>query len=108
MKDHLKQSAGAMAYICRGGEIMATSQSAVNRYRAKNYYTFSVSAPVEYREAIKAASAARGVSVSRLVLDALGRELGLDLALPGEFKGGSQAGADRSQGKSTPAETGEK
>lgn len=87
---------------------MAYSQKSINRYRSSNYYTFSVSAPAEYREAIKAAAAARGVSVSRLVLDALSRELGLDLALTGEFKGGSQAGADRFQGKDTPAETGEK
>lgn len=83
---------------------MAYSQKSINRYRSANYYTFSVSAPAEYREAIKAAAAARGVSVSRLVLDALGRELGLDLALPGEFKGASQAGVDRNKS----AETGEK
>ena len=35
---------------------MATSQKAVNQYRQKNYYTFSVSVPARYREAIKAAA----------------------------------------------------
>lgn len=66
---------------------MATSQKAVNKYRKDNYYTFSVSMPSEYREAVKTAAAARGVSVSRLVCDLLGRELGLDLALDGVFPG---------------------
>ena len=66
---------------------MATSQNAVNKYRQKNYYTFSVSVPAQYRETIKAA-AARGVSVSRLVCDLLGKELGLDLTLDGIFPGG--------------------
>ena len=36
---------------------------------------------------MKTAAAARGVSVSRLVCDLLGRELGLDLALDGVFPG---------------------
>ncbi|WP_294472272.1 hypothetical protein [uncultured Intestinimonas sp.] len=70
---------------------MATSQKAVNQYRQKNYYTFSVSVPARYREAIKAAAAGRGVSVSRLVCDLLGRELGLDLALDGVFPGAKKA-----------------
>lgn len=74
---------------------MAYSQKSINNYRARKYYTFSVSVPSEHREEIKAAAAARGVSVSRLVCDLLGQELGLDLALDGEFKGGSQAGASR-------------
>ena len=64
---------------------MATSQKAVNQYRQKNYYTFSVSVPAQHKETIKAAAAERGVSVSRLVCDLLGRELGLDLALDGVF-----------------------
>ena len=76
---------------------MAYSQKSINNYRAKKYYTFSVSVPSEHREAIKDAAAARGVSVSRLVCDLLGRELGVDLSLDGEFKGGSQAGARRSR-----------
>lgn len=76
---------------------MAYSQKSINNYRAKKYYTFSVSVPSEHREAIKDAAAARGVSVSRLVCDLLGRELGIDLALDGEFRGGSQAGASRSR-----------
>ena len=67
---------------------MATSQNAVNKYRQKNYYTFSVSVPAQYRETLKAAAAARGVSVSRLVCDLLGKELGLDLTLDGIFPGG--------------------
>ena len=67
---------------------MATSQNAVNKYRQKNYYTFSVSVPAQYPETIKAAAAALGVSVSRLVCDLLGKELGLDLTLDGIFPGG--------------------
>ena len=70
---------------------MATSQRAVNQYRQKNYYTFSVSVPAQYRDAIKAAAAQRGVSVSRLVCDLLGRELALDLALDGVFPAGKKA-----------------
>ncbi|WP_295630202.1 hypothetical protein [uncultured Intestinimonas sp.] len=73
---------------------MATSQKAVNQYRQKNYYTFSVSVPARYKETIKAAAAERGVSVSRLVCDLLGRELGLDLAdlaLDGVFPGAKKA-----------------
>lgn len=66
---------------------MATSQKAVNKYRKDKYYTFSVSMPGQYKEAVKTAAAARGVSVSRLVCDLLGRELGLDLALDGVFPG---------------------
>lgn len=79
---------------------MPYSKDAVNKYKKDNYYTFTVSAPAEYKEAIKAAAAARGVSVSRLVCDLLGRELGLDLALTGTLP--------YLQGKDTPAETGEK
>ena len=67
---------------------MATSQKAVNRYRQKNYYTFTVSVPAQHRDANKAAAAARGVSVSRLVCEVLGRELNLDLTLSGVFPGG--------------------
>ena len=66
---------------------MATSQKAVNQYRQKNYYTFSVSVSAQYREKIKAAAAERGVSVSRLVCELLGRELGLELTLDGVFPG---------------------
>lgn len=71
---------------------MATSQKAVNQYRKKNYYTFSVSVPAQYRGTIKATAAARGVSVSRLVCDLLGKELGLDLVLDGGFPGGKPTG----------------
>lgn len=74
---------------------MATSQKAVNKYRAKNYYTFSVSMPEQYKEAVKAAAADRGVSVSRLVCDLLGRELGLDLALDGVFPGAKSRSSDQ-------------
>ena len=77
---------------------MATSQRAVNQYRQKNYYTFSVSVPAQYRDAIKAAATQRGVSVSRLVCDLLGRELGLDLALDGVFPGGKSPKADSGGG----------
>ncbi len=66
---------------------MTTSQNAVNKYRQKNYYTFSVSVPAQHKEAIKAAAAARGMSVSRLVCELLGRELDLDLTLDGTFPG---------------------
>lgn len=69
---------------------MATSQNAVNKYRQKNYYTFSVSVPAQHKEAIKAAAAARGMSVSRLVCELLGRELELDLTLDGTFPGRSK------------------
>ena len=78
-------------FIYLEASIMATSQRAVNQYRQKNYYTFSVSVPAQYRETIKAAAAERGVSVSRLVCDLLGRELGLDLALNGVFPGAKKA-----------------
>ena len=50
-----------------------------------------MSVPAQYRDAIKAAATQRGVSVSRLVCDLLGRELGLDLALDGVFPGGKKA-----------------
>lgn len=62
---------------------MAYSQKAVNKYREKNYWNMSVTVPKEYKEVIQKAAADRGVSVSRLVCDVLGRELGLDLALDG-------------------------
>lgn len=79
---------------------MARSQKAVTDYNRRNYWSMSVAVPVQYKEAIQAAAAARGVSVSRLVCDLLGRELGLDLALTGMLP--------YLQGKDTPAETGEK
>ena len=59
------------------------SQGAVNKYREKNYWNMSVTVPKEHKEAIQKAAADRGVSVSRLVCDVLGRELGLDLVLDG-------------------------
>ncbi len=62
---------------------MAYSQKAVNKYRKENYWNMSVTVPKEYKEAIQKAAADRGISVSRLVCDVLGRELGLDLALDG-------------------------
>ena len=43
--------------------------------------------PCRQGNLLKAAAAERGVSVSRLVCDLLGRELGLDLALDGVFPG---------------------
>ena len=70
---------------------MSVSQKAINKYRKENYYTFSVSMPGKYKEAVKTAAAARGVSVSRLVCDLLGKELGLDLALDGVFPGSKGA-----------------
>ena len=59
------------------------SQKAINNYQKSSYYRVNVTFPKDYEKAIKAAAAARGVSVSRLVCDVLGRELGLDLALDG-------------------------
>ena len=76
------------------------SQKAVNKYQKDAYYKFTVTVPKDYKEDIQAAAAARGVSVSRLVCDLLGRELGLDLALTGTLP--------YLQSKDTPAETGEK
>ena len=78
-------------FVCSEVVGVATSQKSVNQYRQKNYYTFSVSVPAQYKETIKAAAAERGVSVSRLVCDLLGRELGLDLALDGVFPGAKKA-----------------
>lgn len=66
---------------------MAYSQKAVTKHHAKKYYTLSVTVPIERREDIKAAAAARGMSVSRMVCELLGRELGLDLALDGQLPG---------------------
>ena len=62
---------------------MAYSQKAINQYREKNYWSMSVTVPREHKEAIQKAAADRGISVSRLVCDVLGRELGLDLTLDG-------------------------
>lgn len=59
------------------------SQNAINKYQKIKYYRSSVTFPIEYREAIEAAAADRGVSVSRFISDLVGRELGLDLALDG-------------------------
>lgn len=75
---------------------MARSQKAVTDYNRRNYWAMSVTVPLQYKGAIQAAAAARGVSVSRMVCDVLGRELGLDLALDGVLpalkgKAGDQA-----------------
>lgn len=70
---------------------MAYSQKAVNNFHRRRYYQIVTNVPIEYKETIKAAAAQRGVSVSRLVCDLLGRELGLDLALDGVFPGGKKA-----------------
>ncbi|BFK86331.1 hypothetical protein I4200191B4_06370 [Pseudoflavonifractor gallinarum] len=67
---------------------MAYSQKAVNDFHRRRYYQIVANVPIEYKETIKAAAAARGVSVSRLVCDLLGKELGLDLTLDGIFPGG--------------------
>lgn len=66
---------------------MAYSQKAINKYQSNNYYRLSITLPKEHREDIKAAAAARGMSVSRMVCELLGRELGLDLVLDGDFPG---------------------
>lgn len=66
---------------------MAYSQKSINEYQKKNYYRVNVAIPAEHKEAIQAAAAARGVSVSRMVSDLIGRELGLDLALTGSLPG---------------------
>ena len=66
---------------------MAYSQKAVNKHHKDKYWYMSVAIPKEQRDAIQAAAAARGVSVSRMVCDILGRELGLDLALTGSLPG---------------------
>lgn len=63
---------------------MPVSQKAKNKYNRDNYYNIGVMVPKRYKEEIKAAAAARGVSVSRMITDLLGRELGLDLALTSE------------------------
>ncbi len=70
---------------------MAYSQKAVNDFHRRRYYQIVANVPIEYKETIKAAAAERGVSVSRLVCDLLGRELGLDLALDGVFPGAKKA-----------------
>lgn len=70
---------------------MAYSQKAVNKYRKENYWNMSVTVPKEYKETIQKAAADRGVSVSRLVCEALGRELGLDLVLDGVLPNSKQA-----------------
>ena len=67
---------------------MAYSQKAVNDFHRRRYYQIVANVPIEYKETLKAAAAARGVSVSRLVCDLLGKELGLDLVLGGAFPGG--------------------
>lgn len=67
---------------------MAYSQKAVNDFHRRRYYQIVANVPIEHKEAIKAAAAARGVSVSRLVCELLGRELNLDLTLDGTFPGG--------------------
>ena len=56
-------------------------------YNRRNYWAMSVTVPIQYKDVIKQAAAARGVSVSRLVCDVLGRELGLDLELNGTLPG---------------------
>ena len=67
---------------------MAYSQKAVNDFHRRRYYQIVANVPIEYKETINAAAAARGVSVSGLVCDLLGKELGLDLTLDGIFPGG--------------------
>ena len=74
---------------------MAYSQKAVNKYRKTNYYTFSVTVPIEQRDAIKTAAAARGMSVSHMVCEILSRELGLDLVLKGELPTLKKSDIDR-------------
>ena len=59
------------------------------------------SLPIAYKDAIQAAAAARGVSVSRLVCDVLGRELGLDLALDGTLPHLRKPAADSVRGESS-------
>lgn len=66
---------------------MAYSQKAVNDFHRRRYYQIVANVPIEHKEAIKAAAAARGMSVSRLVCELLGRELDLDLTLDGTFPG---------------------
>ena len=66
---------------------MAYSQKAVNDFHRRRYYQIVANVPIEYKDAIKAAAAKRGMSVSRLVCDLLGRELGLELTLDGVFPG---------------------
>lgn len=66
---------------------MAYSQKAVNDFHRRRYYQIVANVPIEHKEAIKAAAAARGISVSRLVCELLGRELDLDLTLDGTFPG---------------------
>ena len=69
---------------------MAYSQKAVNDFHRRRYYQIVANVPIEHKEAIKAAAAARGMSVSRLVCELLGRELDLDLTLDGTFPGRSK------------------
>ena len=71
---------------------MAYSQKAVNDFHRRRYYQMVANVPIEHKEAIQAAAAARGVSVSRLVCEVLGRELNLDLTLSGVFPGGKTDG----------------
>lgn len=66
---------------------MAYSQKAVNDFHRRRYYQMVANVPIEHKEAIKAAAAARGVSVSQLVCEVLGRELNLDLTLDVVFPG---------------------
>lgn len=80
---------------------MAYSQRAVNKYHREKYYHIGVNVPERYRAAIQAAASARGVSVSRLVCDVLGRELGLDLALDGTLPHLRKPAADSAQGESS-------
>lgn len=74
---------------------MKYSQSAVNNYQKKNYYKVSVNFPAKYKDEIQKAAASRGVSVSSLVTEIVGKELGLDLMLSGvlpTLKGEAQEG----------------
>lgn len=66
---------------------MAYSQKAVNDYQKRKYYRLNVTFPAEFKDRLHDAAANRGVSVSRLITDVVGRELGLDLALDGVFPG---------------------
>ena len=69
---------------------VAYSQKAVNDFHRRRYYQIVANVPIEYKETIKATAAARGVSVSRLVCDLLGKELGWTWSWTGPFPAGKR------------------
>lgn len=71
---------------------MAYSQKSINAYKKKRYYTVGVALPIECKQTVQDAAAARGVSVAKLFAQIVGRELGVDLALDGSFPGAKPKG----------------